>query len=150
MLERKPFLLFFVLLVSWIGFWVCFSLWVTEVKAKSDSIPLVIQKYEINNILLYKLPTRTFTASKLEISYGITNTKTYSYVVESSGITIDLNWSITSTVPLTFSGFIETYSMIETDDPENPFVRFSSTEDLKFDIRNYYQTSIPIIRHYGN
>lgn len=150
MLQRKPFLLFSLLVAVWVGFCVCFSLWVSEVRAAQTSIPLTIQKYEISNIYWYKFPKRTFTASRLELSYGITNTKTFSYALESQGTTIDLDLAITSTIPLTFSGYVESYSMIETDDPENPYIQFSSIEDLKFDIMTYYQTSIPIIRHYGN
>lgn len=110
------------------------------VKSESETINVKGNAVKVDNVYTFTI-SKTFTASNVVIRYAnITQTFT------STGFLVDVNLIVTSTTELEFAGDATTITMIETDDPENPFIIFSSVEDLRFVWnKQYYSNFLPMI-----
>lgn len=110
------------------------------VKSESETINVKGNAVKVDNVYTFTI-SKTFTASNVVIRYAnITQTFT------STGFLVDVNLIVTSTTELEFAGDATTITMIETDDPENPFIIFSSVEDLRFVWnKQYYSSFLPMI-----
>ena len=111
-------------------------------KAETNTIKVNGVSTKVNGIYTYQF-SKSFSASTVVIKYAdITKT------VTSTTFIIDISeFTITSTEELTITGEVNTITMIESDDPENPFIIFSSIENLEFHWnKKYYSNFLPMIQ----
>jgi len=111
-------------------------------KAETNTIKVNGVSTKVNGIYTYQF-SKSFSASTVVIKYADI-TKTFT----STTLLIDISeFTITSTEELTITGEVNTITMIESDDPENPFIIFSSIENLEFHWnKKYYSNFLPMIQ----
>ena len=109
-----------------------FFLWLST-QAESDTIDVPVQVHQVGDAFVYTFD-KTLTATSVQIIYsGFTATFT------TTGTTIPLTgFVITSPFELVLSGNAETLTMIESDNPDEPYIRFSSIEDLNFKLTKFF------------
>lgn len=101
--------------------------------AESTTIDVPATVNYSNGTYIYTFNQR-ISATTLHIFHnGVTTTLTTTETI------IDIsNLIITSTVELTLTGSANSITMIESDDPEFPYIIFSSIEDLRFHYTKYF------------
>lgn len=121
-----------VILAFIVSFSLLFMLWYVS-SANSDTVTINGTVHVDKGIYTYRFD-KVLTATRVDIYHqGLTTTFT------TTGTTIDISGLIiTSTEELTVTGYAETITMIESDNPDEPYIRFSSTELLIFNMTKYF------------
>ena len=106
----------------------------SSMKADTNTIKVNGVSTKVNGVYTYQF-SKKFSASTVVIKYADI-TKTFT----STTFIIDITeFTITSTEELTITGDVNSITMIESDDPENPFIIFSSIENLEFIFDKRYE-----------
>lgn len=134
----KPFKLLMLIIIAFL----CTTSLTSIMKAESDTIKVNGVATKTNGIFTYQF-SKSFSASSVVIRYADV-TKTFT----STTFIIDVsNFTITSTEELTITGDANTITMIESDDPQNPYIIFSSIENLEFIFDKRYEFNfLPMIQ----
>lgn len=102
-------------------------------RAESATIDVPVAVNQSQGLYVYTFD-KAITATEVQIVYG-----GYTATFTTTGTIIDLTGLvITSSVELTLTGHATTLTMIESDNPDEPYIAFSSIEDFKFQFVKFY------------
>ncbi|RTL00253.1 MAG: hypothetical protein EKK57_07575 [Proteobacteria bacterium] len=114
-----------------------------SVSADTQTIDVPVQVNQVGGVYVYTFD-KVLTATSVQIIYS-----GYTATFTTTGTTIPLTGLvITSPFELVLSGYAETITMIESENPDEPYIQLSSIEDLNFKLLKFFnKIYLPTIAH---